>query len=812
MPDIFSQSIITFILPVAGIKTAILESLSQTFMDTLKVVLSVVLFLTNLAVYLLQGASQVRLSEMISSGWESSIYYVNIAAVFFLLALALANALRLNLETYEIKKTLPSLVAGLLLANFSLYICKAVLDFTDIIVFELISGPTASGEGLGMQLMSFITGVDLANIDTTEAKAITAVVTNLLSAMAIGSMMGGIGAGTILGLIVALLILFVPTVVMLALAIVSLARIIILYILVVIAPLGVLAFFFPPTRTYGQKWMDGFIQWAFMSPIIFFLLRLVTFFQTSEESTTGAPDIVSGLETFARQWLFYLAGIAIMLAALIVPFQLGGLGSQIMKFWQGALTKHIPNALQLKERASSLAHAPIQPFKKLGWNKDFNALGQILGQRSYDKMLTSKRAETSLKSRQLQTTLNQNPTTKEDIKLRDSILRSLTKDSDEPFKGTKSSDLIKNIQKHPDFEKYRDKTLRDGDAFNELAGMNKELAQRAQNQFHPGHADATKFLENNWLLYNKDFLAGPKPKEFDSSDPDVNSHILSRYYTPESINDELTGTGRGLTLKSGIDSSKVEQNIQNDLKLHYKKEATGVPRNLTELKTHFKDDFTKQAKNNASNLIGVHNNKVGSLDLQNLSENLKNGNKSSMVSKLRNLGFDDSYIKKVEALETDESGTFLPSLNKLQMQNTFEKANNAKQKVIKEIIDNSASNPKLNINMSNVDSKISSTPKDEPEYIVYQNIKTKKADIETQGDFSTLKSSISKGKRADDLNAQMEYFILKSSNETKEKFFGKDSKLLETMKDSKKSMTDKMKEFNANTKKDDYLSDLVIFT
>lgn len=794
------------LLPFIGFTSFnILGSLDQLMQDVILILASIVIAVTNAGVWLLQSASVVRLSNLVDNGWENSIYYVNIAAVFFLLALALANALRLNLESYEIKKTLPALIGGLLLANFSLYLCKAVLDLADIIVYELISG-TTTGNNLATALVSFIMGVDLTTLQSNADGALEKVLTDIVELFFAGMVSG---TGPII-FILGLFVLFIPAVILFLLAIISLARVVILYILVVIAPLGVLAFFFPPTRTYGQKWLDGFIQWAFMAPIVFFMLRLVTFFQTDNGESIFVNGAGGVWEAYMTKWFTYLAGIAIMLAALVIPFSLGGLGSQIMKFWQGALTQHIPNALQLKEKAMTAAYSPLKVGKY-----NLNPLAGVLANANVRRMKVQKNLEQTSNAAQLGSALNWKPTKEGDIKLKKSLLRHYTKDADEPFKDELSSKLAEKIQDHPDLDAYKNGTLTDPEKYREIAGMNKELANRAQNQMHPGHADAVKFLNNNWDLYNKDFLATPEAKSFEKSDQAVNQSILGKYYTENSIAAHLSDNTKPLETKTGVDASKVEQNIQNDLKLHYKKAAPGtVPQNLTDLKSTFKTEFDAQTKKDAANLVGAHNNKIGTFDLQNLEKNLENGNKNRMVSKLKNLGFDDSYIKKVEALETDDSGNFIPSLNNLRMRQTFKKANDGKTKFNDNISGGTISN------FSELQNHYTGTgatfDENDPEFINYKNLSNKRKQIETVQTKNKSGTTKNFNERSTEINTlrtneeKIKHIADDFSDDEKDILFGTDSKLSEIMKDKKKSTQEKWDAFNASNKKNDYINEMYV--
>src|SRR5690606_16187512 len=56
-----------------------------------------------------------------TSAWQFIRSLINYAMVGGLLIIAFANVLRINIDTYAVKKILPSLLVGFALANFSLF-------------------------------------------------------------------------------------------------------------------------------------------------------------------------------------------------------------------------------------------------------------------------------------------------------------------------------------------------------------------------------------------------------------------------------------------------------------------------------------------------------------------------------------------------------------------------------------------------------------------------------------------------------------------------------------------------------------------
>ncbi len=254
--------------------------------------------LIALSVYALEVSIHTNInSEILYNAWQMSIYVVNILAVFFLIILAFANALRINIETYEIKKTLPNFIISIVLANLSFLFCKLLLDFSDLLVMG-IQEIYKSDIGLAAQLMQVTTGIEFKPLIVDNAPVIIGGVkialptlhqnVNFINSLIGVSFIGGWililavpGAGPIIGIVVLLLeflILIIPALILAFLALLSLARQIVIFILIALMPILIVLYFFPPTKQHGEKLIGEFFQWVFLAPAIYFLLGLATLF------------------------------------------------------------------------------------------------------------------------------------------------------------------------------------------------------------------------------------------------------------------------------------------------------------------------------------------------------------------------------------------------------------------------------------------------------------------------------------------------------------------------------------------------------
>lgn len=339
-----------------------LDGLTDTLVKVIVVAIGITKAINGLAITVIEHSTTISLShERIGNGWSYSIFFVNIIAIFILLAIALANTLRLNLETYAIKKTLPSLIIGFVLANLSFLVSRALLDLSDLINQEVDSLFVTGNTSIIQTIVDRTTGIDISPDKTNVLDAIFAIFSNQNSDQANTANLGYIldtlnklGGGVemqqiilIIELIIVALFLLLPTLVIVALAFVAIARQIILYILIILAPLGIILLSFPPTKSIGQKWLGQYLSWIFIIPLILFILGIATIFLPSspnaiKEILTNTDNIDTSPEgNFVSAIIGYISGIFVLLTALTIPLSLsgssGGMISNMMMY--GAMSQ-----------------------------------------------------------------------------------------------------------------------------------------------------------------------------------------------------------------------------------------------------------------------------------------------------------------------------------------------------------------------------------------------------------------------------------------------------------------------------------------
>lgn len=308
--------------------------LTQSVVNRILETLALISIFSKIAIHVVRESLLITLeANTLENSWQYAIFFVNIIAIFVLIAIALANALRLNLETYAIKKTLPSLIAGFILANFSLLLCKALLDVSDLLVEEIQNIFVTGDQSLIDQIMMNTIHI---NMDTGEsgeaANIIQAAIQNFGSgafadiAVITNSMASESGyeeLTLIVNLLIASFIYALPLIVVIVLAFIVIIRHIIVHILIALAPIAIILLFFPPTKSIGEKWLNYFLTWTFILPIIFFILGVSTLF---------TPTIEGGDTSLTESIVGYMSGIFMMVVAILTPLSLSSFGQQLTSY------------------------------------------------------------------------------------------------------------------------------------------------------------------------------------------------------------------------------------------------------------------------------------------------------------------------------------------------------------------------------------------------------------------------------------------------------------------------------------------------
>lgn len=263
-------------------------------------------------------------SSAVVKVWRFMRSLINTALVVILLLAAFANILHINIDTYAIKKVLPAMVLGVILANFSLLICRMFLDIGDVLAVTFLGEDitnyaaatkaiiTQVKEALGLAGVAPAAEGALENIWKTLSVSFGVII-------GVGVAAAAFGSGWFV-LLLAFLFILLPSVIILFLGLLFYARVGVLYFLIMISPVAFFLLAFPFTQQWFKKWWSVWLNWVFMLPVVFLLLKIA--------AISGGAGGIFG----------WIIAIAMLIMACTVPFKLGGAVGTMVAGLQGLAT------------------------------------------------------------------------------------------------------------------------------------------------------------------------------------------------------------------------------------------------------------------------------------------------------------------------------------------------------------------------------------------------------------------------------------------------------------------------------------------
>jgi hypothetical protein len=257
-----------------------------------------------------EGAAGDRFGWIVGT-WKWSLSVVNIFAVMVLVFMAFANILYpwKTLEPYRIRQLLPNFIFGIVLANLSLLIVKAIASIADILMNtpDLIPSAEKIWAGWGINMTQLPYGVVQA-VYGAKGLSLTA-------------------GGMIYQFLLSLVLVYLPIIALFLLSIYFYVRFGVLFILTALAPLAFGSIIFPATKNFLTQWFGLFSKWLFGGVVAYLIMFLAI--QVKGDtiiSTTGGVGGVPSLgdiNNIGINFIPYGISLGLFFAALVAPFKMG---------------------------------------------------------------------------------------------------------------------------------------------------------------------------------------------------------------------------------------------------------------------------------------------------------------------------------------------------------------------------------------------------------------------------------------------------------------------------------------------------------
>ena len=224
--------------------------------------------------------------------WKTCLGIANAFVVIVLIFLAVVNILHIQYDTYAIKKSLPFLIIGVLMANFSMFIVRMFVDVAQVLTNTFI------GQNMD-QTQGFVNGL-LCSVALDAEGGFAGSMLETLSLILIIVF----GLLILIGVVVAAFLLWI--------------RFVVIYALAACAPLAFMMLAFPPTQSIFKKWWGWFSQWVFLGPVMMFVFWMASHVGRENCSSFSVTKM--------------LLALALVYIGCLVPFKMGG---AVMAAWGG---------------------------------------------------------------------------------------------------------------------------------------------------------------------------------------------------------------------------------------------------------------------------------------------------------------------------------------------------------------------------------------------------------------------------------------------------------------------------------------------
>lgn len=324
----------------ASFKNEILGAIGELFLWFATKFMAIAVFLLRFVIEIASYNNYIN-ADAVGLGWVLVRDVTNMFFVIILMVIAFGTVL--GVEQYEWKKMLVKFVFAAILVNFSRVICGVIIDAAQVFMMTFISGVAATAGGnlvnaLSMEnIMAFSPNLDpeaLADAANIVASCMLACVFAFAAMVVIGAYM-----------------------------FVLLARVIALWILIILSPLAFVLGIIPKFQSYSQQWWSEFTNNVISGPIIAFFLWLSfavagggtahneftnegnSAYPTTDaayaEASTVAKDETGGTNTNAiLEWenlANFIIAIGMLMAGVKLTQKLGAAGAGAMGVAGGAV-------------------------------------------------------------------------------------------------------------------------------------------------------------------------------------------------------------------------------------------------------------------------------------------------------------------------------------------------------------------------------------------------------------------------------------------------------------------------------------------
>lgn len=195
-------------------------------------------------------------NSVLIKSWRVVRNISNIVFIIIFLIIIASYITNYGVNNYDVKKTLPRLIIGVLMVNISFYLCAIAVDLSNIVGSSIVD--------LFKELESQTGGYQFTMSWAELTKAVLSG-----GALAVGgTQLAVLAYGGVMGIMLALSSALIGAIITLVVTVIILAgRQAMIIVLVIVSPLAFVATLMPNTSGYFTKWLDMMKKLLFLFPV-----------------------------------------------------------------------------------------------------------------------------------------------------------------------------------------------------------------------------------------------------------------------------------------------------------------------------------------------------------------------------------------------------------------------------------------------------------------------------------------------------------------------------------------------------------------
>jgi hypothetical protein len=349
------------------------------------IIVGFLIYIASNAITFFFSANQLASSDIVKYGWAFTRDMLNF--VFILVLLTISFSTIAGLDTFQMRKALPTLIFAALFVNFSLAIGGAFLQISNVMTMTIVgtvlkdsTKTPADAKNIGKTIATgLMTSGDIAKFyKYNDVQWLTWKQTD-----ANGNETGAVNKMTFLepteevtfdkamtlswqqylqmavNSALALVMICIFAVAFIFLAIIMVIRLVMLVILLILSPVPFVFSIIPKTKPYVDKWWSNFINYTFFLPVMTFFLALAIRILSKKQGTTPLAnqffenkELASGFGAIAGSIFDVVFISCFVFASILVAKALGIAGANAAL---GAAKKTTASAVRLGMAPAKLA-------------------------------------------------------------------------------------------------------------------------------------------------------------------------------------------------------------------------------------------------------------------------------------------------------------------------------------------------------------------------------------------------------------------------------------------------------------------------